>query len=162
MLTMLRAASWLLQTLSYLSHVCFFFVFFPKILKLIFFNVAERCAKLLPISKENIGYQLCLIFALPNQTPGSPSPHHALPPSPQQRTCVTADAGKLDSVHRVENYNTWPVGLETRLVHAPFFSSVSAPPLIWSTCGVLRRADNFRDRKKRASRLLVTLKYRDP
>lgn len=34
--------------------------------------------------------------------------------------CVTADVDTLDSVHWVENYTTWPVGLEMCLVHAPF------------------------------------------
>lgn len=85
------------------------------------------------ISKSMDAFELCvpaavyLLFFPPPSTS-----------QPQRSTCVTADAGKLDSVHWVENYNTWPVGSETRLAHAPIFSSVSAPPLIWSTCGVVR------------------------
>lgn len=64
------------------------------------------------------------------ETPGTSSLHHA---SHSGAHALTADAGKLDSVHWVENYDTWPVGLETRLIHAPF----SHPCLLHLSSGAL-------------------------
>ena len=71
-----------------------------------------------------------LRFACFSAAPGSSLLHQA---GRSASTCLTADADKLDSVHSVENYNTWPVGLETRLARAPF----SRPCLLHLSSGAL-------------------------
>lgn len=102
----------------------------------------------------NSGHQLWLLspslslFFPPLKPPGSSL---APPCQPQPRTCVTADVGKLDSVHRVENHNTRPAALEMR--PPPPCSCPTFPIRVCSTSHLERLcccedSDNFRDRRK--------------